>query len=195
MKRTPEIISAVLLLCLASSAVELNNWRLPYYRAAAEMGLITSSPSGMFWDDIPLSPLFDPLLAADSVLKNNHWWFEPDVSVGMQTPHESGERDINSRLGVLNDIRYGRFLVRQTLSVDSRYNDDPFYPAHRERVARGRIEEAYARVDGSYWFLRLRYHSERTSCDKATFCQALQAEGLPVTADYRAMPHTMDWFV
>ncbi len=51
-------------------------------------------------------------------------------------------------------------------------------------------------AEPSYWFLRMRFHPERSSVDKATFCQALSAEGLPVTADYRAaLPHTMDWFV
>ncbi len=49
-------------------------------------------------------------------------------------------------------------------------------------------------AEPSYWFLRVRFHAERATCDKATFCQALQAEGLPVNPDYRAMPHTMDWF-
>ncbi len=47
----------------------------------------------------------------------------------------------------------------------------------------------------SYWFLRMRFHAENTACDKATFCRALAAEGLPVAADYRAaLPHTMTWF-
>jgi perosamine synthetase len=48
----------------------------------------------------------------------------------------------------------------------------------------------------SYWFLRVRFHAENARCDKATFCQALAAEGLPVGVDYRAaLPHTMEWFV
>lgn len=53
-----------------------------------------------------------------------------------------------------------------------------------------------AGVEPSYWFLRMRFHAERASCAKATFCQALAAEGLPIAADYRAaMPHTMAWYV
>jgi len=48
----------------------------------------------------------------------------------------------------------------------------------------------------SYWFLRMRFNAENAACDKATFCAALAAEGLPVAADYRvALPHTMEWFV
>ncbi|MGC9349634.1 MAG: DegT/DnrJ/EryC1/StrS family aminotransferase [Anaerolineae bacterium] len=54
-------------------------------------------------------------------------------------------------------------------------------------------------VDGaeaSYWFLRMRFHAEAARVNKLTFCQALNAEGLPVSPDYRAaLPHTMDWFV
>ena len=47
----------------------------------------------------------------------------------------------------------------------------------------------------SYWFLRLRFHSERAACDKDTYCQALIAEGLPIETSYRAaLPHLMDWF-
>lgn len=48
----------------------------------------------------------------------------------------------------------------------------------------------------SYWFLRLRFHAEQATCDKATFCAALAAEGLAVNPSYRAaLPHTMDWYV
>ncbi len=51
-------------------------------------------------------------------------------------------------------------------------------------------------AEPSYWFLRMRFYAERATCDKATFCEALRAEGLSVTTDYRAaLPHTMDWFV
>jgi perosamine synthetase len=51
-------------------------------------------------------------------------------------------------------------------------------------------------AEACYWFLRLRFHAEQATCDKATFCQALSAEGLPIMPHYRgALPHTMDWFV
>lgn len=57
------------------------------------------------------------------------------------------------------------------------------------------LPEPLPGAEPSYWFLRVRYHAANATCDKATFCQALQTEGLPVMTDYRAMPHTMDWFV
>ena len=47
----------------------------------------------------------------------------------------------------------------------------------------------------NYWFLRVKVHHDLLSCDKKTFCQALSAEGLPVSESYRgALPHTMEWF-
>ncbi len=53
-----------------------------------------------------------------------------------------------------------------------------------------------AGAEATYWFLRMRFHAEAASCDKATYCQALSAEGLPINPSYRAaLPHTMDWFV
>jgi len=51
-------------------------------------------------------------------------------------------------------------------------------------------------AEPSYWFLRMRFHADVCSVDKAAFCRALIAEGLPVMPDYSAaLPHTMDWFV
>jgi len=46
----------------------------------------------------------------------------------------------------------------------------------------------------SYWFLRLRFNPDAVAFDKASFCKALSAEGLIVTASYNHMPHTGDWF-
>ena len=51
-------------------------------------------------------------------------------------------------------------------------------------------------AEPSYWFLRLRFDGTSLSCDKATYCAALGAEGLPLGMDYRnAIPHLMDWYV
>ncbi|MGC9004428.1 MAG: DegT/DnrJ/EryC1/StrS family aminotransferase [bacterium] len=50
-------------------------------------------------------------------------------------------------------------------------------------------------AEPSYWFLRIRFHKEKCKVDKERFCQALIAEGLPITPSYKfAMPHMMDWF-
>jgi len=50
-------------------------------------------------------------------------------------------------------------------------------------------------AEPSYWFLRVRFHKEKCKVDKEKFCQALIAEGLPITPSYIfALPHLMDWF-
>ncbi|MCM8757236.1 MAG: DegT/DnrJ/EryC1/StrS family aminotransferase [Candidatus Omnitrophica bacterium] len=51
------------------------------------------------------------------------------------------------------------------------------------------IPEPLPKSEPSYWFLRLRFHPEF-----ATFCQALVAEGMPVTASYFPMPHLSEWY-
>ncbi len=45
-----------------------------------------------------------------------------------------------------------------------------------------------------YWWLRLKFHPDRVACDKETFCQALSAEGIPVSPDYRHLPHEHQWY-
>jgi len=47
----------------------------------------------------------------------------------------------------------------------------------------------------SYSFLRLRLNTDTLTCDKPAFCAALAAEGILVLPEYRALPHTFDWFV
>lgn len=47
----------------------------------------------------------------------------------------------------------------------------------------------------SWWHVRLKFHPEAVTCDKAAYCKALGAEGLPgIGVDYNALPHTFDWF-
>jgi dTDP-4-amino-4,6-dideoxygalactose transaminase len=45
-----------------------------------------------------------------------------------------------------------------------------------------------------YWFLRLRLDADRMRVDKNRFCEALAAEGIPVTAAYRHIPCESPWF-
>lgn len=49
-------------------------------------------------------------------------------------------------------------------------------------------------AEPSWWWWRLEADLEHLSCDKATYCQALQAEGLSLNPFYRATPHTFAWF-
>ncbi|OGV75152.1 MAG: hypothetical protein A2269_05800 [Lentisphaerae bacterium RIFOXYA12_FULL_60_10] len=45
-----------------------------------------------------------------------------------------------------------------------------------------------------YWFLRLGVRLERLRVDKARFCAALAAEGIPVNPSYRHIPCEAPWF-
>lgn len=56
------------------------------------------------------------------------------------------------------------------------------------------VPEQYDGADPSYWFWRLEVNESALSCDKTTYCRALSAEGIPLSPQYRAMPHRMDWF-
>ena len=47
----------------------------------------------------------------------------------------------------------------------------------------------------SYWWLPVRVNSERLTCERDTFVQALAAEGVPATdIGWGLMPHRMEWF-
>ena len=142
-------------LTASAGAAQLHNWRLPYYTIAAEMELVSSSPSTMFWDDLGATPVYDPAMLPDTgAFKQNHWTVEPAYSVAVETPALSRGRPVYWQLEVLNDIRYHSLTARQTLHADRRYDYDPLYPGHRERFARGRVEEAYLQYDWKYGFVR-----------------------------------------
>jgi dTDP-4-amino-4,6-dideoxygalactose transaminase len=51
-----------------------------------------------------------------------------------------------------------------------------------------------AESQSSYWFLRMVVRPQALRVDKNTFCQALAAEGIPVSASYRAIPAEYPWF-
>jgi hypothetical protein len=149
------IIALAACFAAAVGAVQLHNWRLPYYTMAAEMELLPASPSGMFWDDLGTSPLFDAALFPDtSVTKRNHWTVEPAYSFGAERPAPAPGRPFLWQLEVLSDIRYRCLTARQTLHADRRYDYDPLYPGNPDRFARGRIEEACLQLDWRYGFIR-----------------------------------------
>ncbi len=47
--------------------------------------------------------------------------------------------------------------------------------------------------EGAFWFMFLRLELEKLRCDKATFVQALAAEGIPCDASYLHTPAIADW--
>jgi hypothetical protein len=143
--------------CLAGAAgaVQLHNWRLPYYTVAAEMELLSGSPSGMFWDELGSLPLCDSAMGPDTAaLKRNHWTIEPAYAFGVERPAPASGRPLFWQLEVLNNARYRSLSAHQTLHADRRYDYDPLYPANHDRFARGRIENAYLQLDWQHGFIR-----------------------------------------
>lgn len=49
-------------------------------------------------------------------------------------------------------------------------------------------------TEGSYWFLRIQLDLDRLRVDKAQFCAALAAEGIPCGVSYRHIPSEAPWF-
>jgi hypothetical protein len=147
----------VYIIAMTSSAVQYDNWRKPFFFAAARSGYIhTNSPSLMFWDDLSAAAVYDSLLwFSDSQINRNHLIIEPAFQFGYLKPVTSGYENNFLHGELLNEIRFHNILIRQTADVDSRFEFDDYYPGHRERSARGRIEEAYCQVDWKYGFFRL----------------------------------------
>ncbi|MBQ9984972.1 MAG: DegT/DnrJ/EryC1/StrS family aminotransferase [Oscillospiraceae bacterium] len=46
----------------------------------------------------------------------------------------------------------------------------------------------------SFWFLRCLFNADAVTCDKNTFCDALNAEGFWVNKYYAATPYTSEWY-
>jgi hypothetical protein len=148
---------ALLLLVGLSSAVELENWRLQYYLLAAEVDALASSPSGMFWDDLRVTDttLFGGALCPRSPGQAvGYWHVEPVVGGLASTDRYVDGQHVAAVADLTSDVRYGNLLARNTLNVDSRYKNDPDYVWKTDRVAAGRIEEAYLQIDHRYGFVR-----------------------------------------
>ncbi|MBD3344823.1 MAG: hypothetical protein GF401_07145 [Chitinivibrionales bacterium] len=155
--------NAVIIICLflvilpfSGESVQLENWRLPWYKIAQELGELQQSPSGMFWDDLTwVSPSFAPGLWPDTqAYKKDHWTLEPSASLSANNVEYVDGNNYFWTFDILNDIKYKRFTARQTLDVDSRYSNDPTYYWKDDRIAAGRIEEAYLQYTGKYGMFR-----------------------------------------
>ena len=83
----------------------------------------------------------------------------------------------------------------------------PAIVAGRRRVA-ARLAEGFVKLpsvwvpplvpgaEGSYWFWRLGVDEDAVTCTKSEYCDALEAEGVPILKSYKAaLPQHMDWFV
>lgn len=49
-------------------------------------------------------------------------------------------------------------------------------------------------AEASFWFLRMEVDTDKLTCTKDEYCDALMAEGIPIEPSYRHMPHTFEWF-
>lgn len=155
--RLPRVVLFSALLCAQAAglrAAPLENWRLPFYRIAADFERTEGAPSRMFWDGIDSVSLFDTSLwSSCNVQDRNYWHFEPNAAGGYHYPSEHRSQYFHTDL--FHEARFHNVLVRQVVDVDTRYNDDPLYPAHPDRFARGLMEEALLQVNWKYGFLRI----------------------------------------
>lgn len=135
-------VAAVLLYGGYADAVPLDNWRLPFFSIAADYEAADGSPSLMFWDNTDRAILFDTSLWVRTDDSTGKWWYvEPTVAGGVK-----GSRDVTSFYyfgDLYSEVRYANLRIVQNLDVDSRFKDDPNYPAHRDRAFQGRIGEAW----------------------------------------------------
>ncbi len=146
----------LLLVCFQVFAVQLENWRGPFYTIGAQRGEVRSSGSGMFWDDINGPTSFGEALWPDSTARtSNFWTVEPSVSLSASDEPFINGNFSNYHFDLLSDFRIGDFLIRNVLDVDQGYADDPLYPFMKKRISAGRFEEAYIQYTKPYFFLRM----------------------------------------
>ncbi|MBU4201096.1 MAG: DegT/DnrJ/EryC1/StrS family aminotransferase [Verrucomicrobia bacterium] len=56
------------------------------------------------------------------------------------------------------------------------------------------LPEQLPGAEPSFWHCRIKFNKSAATCDKATFCKALSAEGLPVYSHYCDPIHHADWY-
>jgi len=155
---TQKTIAALFVLCILfrAGSVPLENWRMPFFKIAAEQNEIAGSPSGMFWDDIGYSSIMSKSLRPDtSRFSRNHWMLEPAFSTAVSNDTFVTGKHQNIHFDLLSDFRFKNFSVRTVLDVDQSNKSDPGFVWKTDRIAAGLIEEAYLQYTGKYGFARL----------------------------------------
>ena len=152
-------IKKLLILMLLSTqlfAVNLENWRAPFYKIAVEQSEVQSSPSGLFWDDLKgTSTLFSKELWPDSELyERDYWIIEPALRGELSNDEFLSGDNYNLHFDIYSNFKYGPLTVRTVLDVDRDYTYDTKYPWKKDRGAAGTIQEAYLQVDNPIGFLR-----------------------------------------
>lgn len=156
MKNKINIVYAIFYLAIGVQSVPLENWRTPFYHIAVEQEEVSGSPSNMFWDDMTRAHIMHPSLWPDSAsFAENHWTLEPAVTGTFSNEEFLTDNKANFHLDLLSDFRYRNLTVRGALDVDQSYKNDAYFVWKKDRVAAGRIEEAYLQYTGRHGFVRL----------------------------------------
>jgi len=153
---TRTLPAILVFLCATAHAVNLNNWRFPYYQLATELDMVRTSPSGMFYDDLQGCAPFGTRLWPDSAgYSANHWALEPAGGVDLSTDKGIDGKTYRAGGQVLSDITYRHLSTRQVLNFDTRSAGDSTYPWTNDRAIAGRIDEAYLQATWKYGMLRI----------------------------------------
>jgi len=116
-------------------------------------------------------------------------FFMPDGSTNCVASLNLNSSEISAAIGRVQFRKLPRIVARRREIVDR---------LRGLTSSLGTVSVAPQRdgADPSYWFLRMDFHKYAATCAKRDFCQALEAEGLPIAIDYRAaLPHTQEWFI
>jgi len=154
--RCAKLAAAVCITAASIAASPLEIWKQQFFNTAQLFDSIQSSPSSMFWDETRGGGIGSPKLW-ETRDTGNYLHLEPAVQ-----GHFSNNKDFEDGSSVafsgdlVIDVRFKNFFIRQTLDVDSRYNEDnDKYRWKTDRGAAGRIAEAYLQVNHHYGFFRL----------------------------------------
>lgn len=118
------------------------------------MGEVKGSPSGMFWDYVSFETEAGEFKTHDET-GGYEWKISPYIQMGSHTFNSPHAYSSYWNLRLYSELRYGGLSVIHSANADSRYESDPYYPAHRERSIRGRIDQGYVQFDYSRGFFRL----------------------------------------
>ena len=124
---------------------------MPFFVIASDFELSIGAPSRMFWDNIESAVLFDSALwMGEAPPGKNYWLIEPAI-IGEGAFHtvSAAEMPFSLRGNLYHEAQYRLLRIGQALNVDTRYRYDEYYPAHPDRFARGRIEEAFLQLEWS----------------------------------------------
>ncbi len=185
MRKLTELVAwvAVCLTVVQGEGVPLQSWRSAWAPALSELGLLRSSPSGLFWD---LLDCADPGLAAALAWPDSqqcavdHWRLEPSLRGFADSRPYVDQRSVAGRFEVSNDIHYRRLFARQRLEVDSRWKGDSLYAWKTDRAAAGRIQEAWVQAKFDHAFVRF---GRMRRCWGPLVDQSLVLSAAPYTFD------------